>query len=226
MLMNYKRKQKFKNIAILTSQKSWFIPFAKKLVITFKKKRYNSKLFHDHKKINNYYEIVFILSYFKIIEKEYLKKHLYNLVVHESSLPNGKGWAPLFWQILEEKNNIPIVLFEATEKMDSGKIYLKDDIKFEGHELYNEIRKLQAKKTIELCLKFLKEYNELTPQKQEGSPSYYKKRTQKDSQLDINKTIKDQFNLLRIVNNKEFPAFFYHKGHKYCLKTTKEKVNS
>ena len=50
---------------------------------------------------------------FKIIEKEFLSKHKHNIAVHESSLPKGRGWAPLFWQILEGKNTMPIVLFEA-----------------------------------------------------------------------------------------------------------------
>jgi len=50
--------------------------------------------------------IVFILGYHKIIKKEYLKNNKYNIVVHESDLPKGKGWVPLFWQILEGKNEI------------------------------------------------------------------------------------------------------------------------
>ena len=33
----------------------------------------------------------------------------------------------------------------------------------------------------------------------------------------INKTIKEQFNLLRIVNNQEYPAFFEIDGRKYKL---------
>jgi methionyl-tRNA formyltransferase len=143
--------------------------------------------------------------------------------VHESDLPKGRGWAPLFWQILEGRNKIPIVLFEATEKMDSGDIYIKDFIKFEGHELHDEIRKKQAEKTIELCLKFLNKYGKLKPKKQKGSPTFYRKRTPADSELNINETIKNQFNLLRIVNNDQFPAFFYYKGHKYILKIYKEK---
>jgi len=215
----------FSRIAVLTSRDSWFVPYANKLIRIFRSKGYKARIFFDHKNIGNNFPVVFILSYFKIINKEFLKKHKHNLVVHESDLPKGRGWAPLFWQILEGKNKIPMVLFEANEKIDEGVIYIKDFIKFYGHELHNEIRKKQAEKTIELCLKFIDEYENLKPKKQKGGPTFYRKRTLADSELNINETIRKQFNLLRIVSNDQFPAFFYYKGNKYILKIYKEKNN-
>lgn len=207
----------FKKVAILTSKNSWFVPYAKQFIKILKKKRISAKLFSDHENISEEFGIVFILSYFKIIPKEFLLKHKNNLVVHESNLPKGKGWAPLFWQILENKNEIPIVLIEASERMDEGDVYIKDSILYEGHELHDEIREKQAKKTIDLCLRFIEKCKSMEPKKQIGKRTIYKKRTSFDSELDINKTIKQQFNLLRVVNNKEFPAFFYHKGQKYII---------
>jgi methionyl-tRNA formyltransferase len=46
-----------------------------------------------------------------------LQLNKYNLVVHESDLPKGKGWSPLTWQVIEGKKRIPITLFEATENI-------------------------------------------------------------------------------------------------------------
>jgi len=42
--------------------------------------------------------------------------------------------------------------------------------------------------------------------------------TLNDSRLDIDRSIKEQFNLLRVVGNEEYPAFFEINGHKYLLK--------
>ncbi|MDD5292059.1 MAG: formyltransferase family protein [Candidatus Omnitrophica bacterium] len=215
---------KNKKIAVLTSKESWFMPYAKRFVNLLKKRKYNAYLFSRHEDINEEFEVVFILSYFRIIKSKYLKRHKYNLVVHESSLPKGKGWSPLFWQILEGKNKIPIVLFQAGKKMDDGDIYIKDYIRLKGYELNAEVRKSQATKTIGLCLKFLKMQDKLKPRKQYGRMSFYRKRIPADSELDINKTIEEQFNLLRIVDNKYFPAFFYRKGNKYILRVYKEKL--
>ncbi|MHC4183810.1 MAG: formyltransferase family protein [Planctomycetota bacterium] len=209
-------------IAVLTSKSSWFLPYAKKFVELLNSKNYEAKLLFEHEKIGKSFEIVFILCYFRIIERAYLAKHKHNLVVHESDLPKGRGWAPLFWQILEGKNEIPVVLFEASESADDGDIYIKDYINFKGTELHDEIREKQAVKTTELCLRFLEEIAYLAPTKQKVAPTFYKRRTPKDSKVDINRSIKEQFNLLRTVNNEDFPAYFHHKGSRYILKIFQE----
>ncbi len=211
-----------KNVAILTDKNSWFLPYTIKLCNILKKNELNVEVYNDHESIKTPKDVVLILSYFKIIPENFLKKNKYNLVVHESDLPQGRGWAPLFWQILEGKNNIPIVLFEATKNADEGKIYIKDYIELTGDELNTEIRSKQAEKTIELCIKFLENNEKIYGYEQKGKPTYYPKRTPDDSELDINKSIREQFNLLRIVNNENFPAFFYYKGNKYSLKIYKE----
>ena len=70
------------------------------------------------------YTLVFILSYFNLIENKFLIRNAHNLVVHESDLPRGRGWSPFFWQILEGKYEIPVVLFEAGKGIDDAGIYL------------------------------------------------------------------------------------------------------
>ena len=60
-------------------------------------------------KIKNF-EIVFILGYTKILSNTFLKKNRFNLVVHESNLPLGKGFAPVQWQILENKKKLIFAL--------------------------------------------------------------------------------------------------------------------
>ncbi len=217
-------KMTFNKIAVLTSEQSWFVAHALKLVDILTNHDYDSKLFFTHEEIDNEFDVVFILSYFRLIEDRFLKKHRHNIVVHGSDLPKGRGWAPIFWQILENKSEIPITLFEANESADDGDIYLKDVIVYEGHELNSEIREKQAEKTIEMCLKFLKNYNSIKPIKQEGEVTFYRRRNSMDSELDVNISLKEQFNLLRIVNNEEFPAFFHHKGKKYILKIYKDEM--
>lgn len=211
----------FSNIAIVTAESSWFMPYAQQFSQSLSKRGINAKFFTRYEDINTNPDVVFILSYFSIIDNKLLRKHKHNIVVHESNLPAGKGWAPLFWQILEGKNNVPVALFEATENVDAGPIYMKDTIVLDGTELHEEIRELQAKKTIEMCYNFLCNYHKLPPQKQAGKETFYPKRTPKDSELDTSKPLEELFNQLRIASNSEYPAFFEHKGHKYVLKISK-----
>jgi len=205
-------------IALLTSPNQWFIPYAKKL----QQKIQHSKLYFNHNELTEDFDIVFILSYHKIIPVEQLKKNKHNIVIHASALPQGKGWAPMFWQILEGKNNIPFTMFEVSEGVDDGDIYLQQTLQLTGYELHDELREKQADFIINMCIYFIENYdNYKIPYKQVGQESYYTKRGPKDSKLNIDKSLKEQFNLLRIVSNDDYPAFFEINGHKYIIKIEK-----
>lgn len=167
-------------------------------------------------------DILFLLGCSKILTEEELGKNKHNIVIHPSKLPKGRGSAALIWKILEGENEVYITMFEANEKIDRGDIYFQEKIKFEGHELSDEIRHKQAIKESELMMKFLDKYPNVKTRPQYGEGVYYPRRTPKDSELNVNKTIKDQFNLLRVVDNKRYPGFFYYKGHKYIIKIYKD----
>ena len=202
-------------IAILTSPNQWFIPYAKEL----QKKIKNSHIFFNHGEIKDTFDIVFILSYHKLIPLEKLSNNKHNIVIHASDLPNGKGWAPMFWQILEGKDKIVFSMFEISDGVDNGDIYMKEELSLTGYELNDELREKQAQFIIDMCLKFYNDYEKYKiPTPQEGQESFYKKRSAKDSKIDIHKTIDEQFNLLRIVDNENYPAFFYKDDKKYILK--------
>lgn len=208
-------------IAILTSQNSWFVPHAfalkSEIQAKFKDKITECAVFFEYEKIANF-DIVFILSYLKIISGKFLARNALNLVIHESNLPQGKGWAPLFWQVIEGKNEICFTLFEADEKVDNGEIYLQKWLKLSGFELYDEIRLKQAELKKAMCVEFLTLYPCIKARKQEGLESFYPKRSPKDSELNINESLKSQFNLLRSCSNDDFPAFFINDGKKYIIK--------
>lgn len=203
------------NVAILTSKNQWFVPYAEELST----KIAGSCVFFDHKEIKADFDVLFILSYHQIIESKYLENNKHNIVVHASALPEGKGWAPMFWQILNGQNKIPFSMFEVSDGVDNGDVYMLRTLELDGGELNVELREKQAAFTIEMCLEFITSYEEYeTPKKQSGAETFYTKRKAADSKLDIHKTIEEQFNLLRIVNNDEYPAFFEKNNRTYILK--------
>lgn len=208
-------------ILILTSENQWFIPYAQHLQRALPE----SELLYSHCEINKVYDIVFILSYHKIIPIKQLKTNGHNIVIHASALPKGKGWAPMFWQVLEGRNKIPFTMFEASSGVDDGDIYMQKTLHLTGYELNDSLREKQANFIINMCLAFINNYEKFkNKKKQSGEETLYPKRTEKNSELDINKTIKEQFNLLRIVSNDNYPAFFEIDGHKYIL-TIEESKN-
>ena len=203
------------DILILTSPDQWFVSYAQQL----QSKLLSSDLLYNHNDISRAYDIVFNLSYHNIIPLEKLQANKHNIVIHASALPKGKGWAPMFWQVLEGKNDIPFTMFEASSGVDDGDIYMQETLHLNRNELNNVLRDKQASFIIDMCLKFISNYQDhKMPKAQDGEETFYAKRTAKDSELDINKSIKEQFNLLRIVSNEEYPAFFVLDGQKYILK--------
>lgn len=163
-------------------------------------------------------DCLFLLGCSKILTIEQLAFNKHNIVLHPSKLPEGRGSAALVWKILEGANSVYITLFEAIEKVDTGSYYYQEKIVFEGHELSGEIRSKQAMKIMDLVLKFIDDYADIKLIEQKGKSTFYRRRKPVDSKLDINKSIKEQFNLLRVIDNERYPGFFIYKGHKYILK--------
>jgi len=167
-------------------------------------------------------DILFLISCTEIIKTEIRKKFKHTFVIHESDLPQGRGWSPLVWQILNGSNTIPITLLEAAEKVDSGDIWKKEFVKLEGHEVANEINDIVFPVKLKLMDFTLQNMNSIKKTPQEGDPSYFPRRKPDDSELDVNKTIKEQFDLMRTADNERYPCFFNFRGHRY--KITLDKI--
>lgn len=215
------------NITFLCDKNSYLNTYKDLYADKFKAININVTFINDSKDLPRN-QIVFILSYYKILKESDLAKNLHNIVIHESNLPNGKGWSPASWNILEGRNKLTLTLFEANEKYDAGDIYFKDTISLSGDELADEWRKKIALKKLDMCIQFvsnLKYYeSHKTPQELTNiQESFYPKRTPVDSKLDVNKSIQDQFNLLRIVDNELYPAYFELNGCEYVLKIYKSR---
>lgn len=210
-------------ITILTDNPySWVIPYVeqlKELLVSHELKHVFSC--NEIKKG----DIMLILSCEKILKKKYLELHKSNIVVHPSKLPHGKGWSPLAWQILEGSNSIPMTLFEAHESVDAGDIYIVDYIELVGNELNDEIKEKQGQLMIKMIMSYIEKFPNVSGVSQQGFETFYPRRTSKDSELDINKSLLQQFNLLRVVDNEKYPAFFIIDDKKYIIKIYPDNVN-
>lgn len=163
-------------------------------------------------------DLLFAISCSEILRPE--QRALYGAcyVIHESDLPKGRGWSPLAWQILDGSNRIVLSLIEMQALVDTGPIVLQRLAIFEGHELYDEIHSKIALSKLALIDQFLKEGG--MPKEQEGEPTYYPRRYPHQSELDVNLSIAEQFDLLRVCDPR-FPAYFKHRGCTYTVTVTK-----
>ena len=167
-------------------------------------------------------DILFLISCHEIISRQDRDRYGTSLVIHASDLPAGRGWSPHIWQVLEGKNDIAVSLIEAQDPVDTGAILAQRHMILEGHELNDEINAKLFAIELDLMNCALELVGRKAPVPQDDrAPSYYRRRKPEDSRLDPDRSIADQFDLLRIADPQRFPAFFDLRGHRYLVRIEK-----
>ena len=210
-------------ITILSDRHSWLNGYLPELVQALWQRKHVVRWIHHPAQLVEG-DVCLLLSCGRLLSPKQLALHRYNLVVHESALPSGQGWSPMTWQILDGATRIPVTLFEAVADLDAGPIYLQQQIQLKGNELVDEWRGLQAQATLDLCLAWCDRHQEVVAaaQPQRGEPSQFRRRRPADSHLDPERTIAEQFNLLRVVDNRCYPAFFNMGGRTFSIHVLSE----
>ncbi len=218
--MSNNKLKKFKLTFLLDRNNNWIEKFLLNYNFS-QKKKYRIKITKNHKSIKNE-DLVFILSYTKILPESFLKKNKLNLIVHASRLPKDRGFAPVQYQVLRGKNNIDISLLIASKNVDTGDIFLRQKFKLNKNDLSEEIREKQAKATFDIIKKFLNQYPNINSFKQKGRSTFNKRRYSDSNKLNVHKSLKSQFNILRISDNEKYPAQFKISNTNYILKIYKK----
>ncbi len=209
-----------RHISVVVDNPSWVLPFAEDLVARINGGGDRAVLCRTHDRIAEG-AVGFYLGCVKITPPDVLARNRRNIVVHASDLPNGKGFSPLTWQILEGRNDIPVCLLEAVDAVDAGPVVYRETIRYEGHELIGELRDILGRVQVDLCLRYLAEAEPPVGEPQTGEGFVYGRRRPADSRLDPERSIAEQFDLLRTVDNGKYPAFFELRGHRYRLAVEK-----
>jgi len=160
-------------------------------------------------------DLLFLISCQEIIDAAVRKRYRASLVIHASDLPQGRGWSPLVWQLLEGRNDIVVTLLEAVDAVDGGAIWHQEELHFAGHELVDELNAALFGAELALMDYAVANLESIRPRAQAGEPSYYRRRTPEDSRIDPQRSLADQFNLLRVADAARYPAFFDHLGQRY-----------
>jgi methionyl-tRNA formyltransferase len=163
-------------------------------------------------------DLLFLISCNEIVKKPVRERFRKVLVIHASDVPYGRGFAPLNWQIIEGKSEIVVTLMEAADKVDSGDVWKKHTMRFEGHELFHEM--FEELFRVELMLMDFAVANStsITPVAQSKiEESYYRRRRPEDNEIVPTQSIGEIFDLVRAADPKRYPAHFEHRGHRYAV---------
>ena len=186
--------------------------------IKFEKKIVFSKIKKSRPKI------IFFIHWSKKIPKKIYNKYLC-IQFHSSNLPYGRGGSPIQNQILKGREKTYLCAFRVTGKIDSGKIYLKKILSLKGsaHEIYCRMEKLSIK-----IIKLIIKNKKIVPKKQTGVVKYFKRRTERDSNMTIYdfKNLKEAYNFIRMLDAKNYPKANFKLGKlKFEFYNVKNKKN-
>ena len=182
---------------------------------------HNIKIVHSQKELTGG-DILFLISCNEKVLDEERNKFNKTLLIHASDLPKGRGWSPHIWEIINGATQVTVALLEATDEIDAGDIWKKVKVKIPKTALFDEINDLIFHSEIKLMDFAINNFKTVKPTPQPPSiPSYWSKRTPNDSEIDIDKKISEQFNLIRVCNPKFFPAFFYKDGIRFNIEIKK-----
>lgn len=211
-----------KNISIIISNKEHPV-FSEVLKWSLQQNTLDIEVVNSVSELREEGDFLFLVSCSEIINVTVRSRFKHCLVLHASDLPKGRGWSPHVWDILHGADTLTLSLIEAEDKVDTGKIWLKERIHLDGTELYKEINHKLFKAEINLIDKAINRCRSITPVEQSNihTINYHPKRTKSDGELDKNKTIMEQFNLLRVSDNDRYPAFIKIHGQKYTVKLEK-----
>ncbi|WP_122665814.1 UDP-glucuronic acid dehydrogenase [Pseudomonas viridiflava] len=170
-------------------------------------------------------DILFLISCSEIVGSADRCRYGKVLVIHASDLPRGRGWSPHVWEIIGGADALTISLLEAEDIVDSGAVWARKVLNVPKHALYDEINAALFLAESELMDFAVEQFKvvEALPQDPNLPSTYYRRRTPEDSEIDPEKTLASQFDLIRVSDADRFPAFFKLHGHTYKL--TLEKMN-
>jgi methionyl-tRNA formyltransferase len=167
-------------------------------------------------------DILFLVSCAEVIGSETRRRFRHALVLHASDLPEGRGWSPHVWAVLGGAEEITVSLIEAAEGVDTGAIWAKRRFTAPRHALYDEIDTALFTTELALMDDAIAMADDPRPVPQAGhAGSPLPRRQPRDGEVDPDRSIAEQFDLIRISHPERYPAFFRLRGWRYAISLRK-----
>lgn len=162
-------------------------------------------------------DFLFLVSCHQVVRREDRARYRHVLVLHASALPEGRGMSPHVWQILEGRTDIAVSLINAEDAVDSGAIWRQVSFHVPRSATFAEINEALFAAEMELMSWALVNCDRETPRTQFGDPSFYRRRTPADSEIDPGRPIAESFDIIRTSDPVRYPAHFHLFGRRFRI---------
>jgi methionyl-tRNA formyltransferase len=166
-------------------------------------------------------DITFIVGCRILIPREiYEYPRLGTLAIHDSLLPEYRGFAPMNWALLNGEDHVGVTLFYLNEQMDGGDIVAQKRIPIASSESVGEIADKVCEASVCLIVENLSGLErELAPRRKQDyvAGSFACARTPEDGYIDWSCPTQYITNQVRALGNPFPGAFTFYEGSRLIL---------
>lgn len=175
-------------------------------------------------------DIIFCFGWSQLISKQILDIPKHGVIgFHPTLLPQNRGRHPLIWALALGLNETGSTFFFMDEGADSGKIISQEKVSISYEDdariLYDKITATALKQVEEFLPKI--EDGTLRPIIQdESKANYWRKRTEKDGEIDWRMSSRNIYNLVRALTKPYVGAHFIYNDQKIKVWRVREYITN
>jgi methionyl-tRNA formyltransferase len=149
--------------------------------------------------------------------------------VHDSLLPEYRGFAPLNWSIINDEPKTGVSLFRISERMDGGEILLQREVPIGHSDSAPDVYRRVCDATVRVVLdgyRLLDEGNGSPVAQDYSKGSFTCSRTPRDGRIEWVHTTRQIYNLIRALTFPYPGAYTYYQGQRLIVLAAEEAVQS
>jgi methionyl-tRNA formyltransferase len=162
-------------------------------------------------------DFLFLVSCQEVVRLDARRRFRYALVLHASALPECRGMSPHVWQILDGRTDLTMSLLNADDPVDSGDVWRKIPFHVPRTAVFHEINTALFSAQTQLMSWAIANCDRTRPVAQQGAPTYCRRRRPADSEIDPQRPLAENFDLLRVADPERYPAHFTLHGRKFRI---------
>lgn len=166
-------------------------------------------------------DFIFFPHWSYIIPKSIYEKYTC-IVFHMTDLPFGRGGSPLQNLIIRGIKETKVSAIKVQKEIDAGPVYMKVPVTLEGSasDIFERISDIIFETMIP---RFLEE--EIEPTQQQGTPTFFKRRTPAESELRPDMKMSEIYDYIRMLDAEGYPHAFLNFG-RYKLSFCKARIGN
>jgi len=168
------------------------------------------------------FDIIFSASYpTRVTDEVCTRAKMAALNIHTGLLPQQRGSNPLNWALIWGDKTTGVTIHKMVRPMDAGDIVLQSPVQIENKDnilTLTEKCKESFVRLIKMFFETPETYLRHSAKQNQAMSSYAQKRYPEDSELNLNVSAKELYNLFRSCDPADYPAYVVKDGKKVIVK--------